>query len=136
MQKKTIFYAGKQSVVFRKGPLGFLLQEPSSEAKKIKNDPSLWDKSEPKREDIVRQNALSMVRQRGGDVTDGLEVLGDYILQFGKYKGKSFRWLLENDVGYTLYLIRDQQKEKAGICMTESLKKVNLLTFVKYALEI
>ncbi|MED6262033.1 hypothetical protein ATANTOWER_013573 [Ataeniobius toweri] len=137
MQKKTIFYPVKQSVVFRKGPLGFLQQEPSSEAKKIKNDPSLWDKSEPKREDIVRQNALSVVRQRGGDVTDGLEVLGDYILQFGKYKGKSFWWLLENDVGYTLYLIRDQQKEEnASICMTEGLNKVNLLTFVKYALEI
>ncbi|XP_038136108.1 uncharacterized protein LOC119780223 [Cyprinodon tularosa] len=122
-------------VVFRKGPLGFLLQDPSPEAKKTKNDPSLCDKSDPKREDAVRENALSVVRQRGGDVTDALEVLGDYSLQFGKYKGKCFRWLLENDVGYTIYIIRNRQKEEeAGICLTESLPKVNLLTFVKYAL--
>ncbi|XP_023190798.1 uncharacterized protein LOC111608819 isoform X1 [Xiphophorus maculatus] len=133
--KKTIFYPGRRSVVFRKGPLGFLLQDPSPEAKKIKNNPSLWDKSEPKREDVVRQNALTVVLERGGDVTDVSEVLGDYSLQFGKYKGKCFRWLLENGAGYTLYLIRNLQKEEeAGICITESLSKVNLLTFVKYAL--
>lgn len=121
--------------MFRKGPLGFLLQEPSKEARRIKDDPTLQDKSAPMREDIVRQNALTVVRQRGGDVSDRTEVLGDYILQFGKYKGKPFRWLLENDVGYTMYLIKNLQKEEAsGIPMAEGHSKDSLLSFVNYAL--
>lgn len=134
MQKKVLFFPGRICVVFRKGPLGFLLQEPSKEARRIKDDPSLQDKSAPMREDIVRQNALTVVRQRGGDVSDRTEVLGDYILQFGKYKGKPFRWLLENDVGYTVYLIKNLQKEEAsGIPMAEGHSKDSLLSFVKYA---
>lgn len=56
------------------------------------------------RHDLLRTDALTVVFQRGGDVSDRLEVMGEYVLQFGRYKGKSFRWLLENDVGYTLYL--------------------------------
>ncbi|XP_051762982.1 uncharacterized protein LOC127519376 [Ctenopharyngodon idella] len=135
MQKKVLFFPGRICVVFRKGPLGFLLQEPSKEARRIKDDPTLQDKSAPMREDIVRQNALTVVRQRGGDVSDRTEVLGDYILQFGKYKGKPFRWLLENDVGYTMYLIKNLQKEEAsGIPMAEGHSKDSLLSFVNYAL--
>ncbi|KAK9969791.1 hypothetical protein ABG768_027942 [Culter alburnus] len=135
MQKKVLFFPGRICVMFRKGPLGFLLQEPSKEARRIKDDPTLQDKSAPMREDIVRQNALTVVRQRGGDVSDRKEVLGDYILQFGKYKGKPFRWLLENDVGYTMYLIKNLQKEEAsGIPMAEGHSKDSLLSFVNYAL--
>jgi len=57
------------------------------------------------------------------------------LLQFEKYKGKSFRWLLENDVGYTMYLIKNLKKEEAlGICMSEGHGKDSLQSFVKYAL--
>ncbi|TNN66478.1 hypothetical protein EYF80_023271 [Liparis tanakae] len=52
-------------------------------------------------EELVMQNARTVVRQRGGDPSDATQVSGDYILQFGKYKGKSFRRLLENDIGPT-----------------------------------
>lgn len=129
------FFPGRLSVVFRKGPLGFLLQDPSAEARRIKDDPTLQDKSAPTREDQVRQNALALVRQRGGDASDMTEVLGDYILQFGKYKGKSFRWLLMNDIGYTVYLIKHVQKEEAmGISTTEGHSKDSLRSFVHYAL--
>ena len=77
MHKSVCFFPGRLSVVFRKGPLGFLLQDPSAEARRIKDDPSLQDKSAPMREDLVRQNALALVRQRGGDASDMTEVLGD-----------------------------------------------------------
>lgn len=29
-----------------------------------------------------------------------VQCLGQLVLTFGKYSGKSFRWLAENDVGY------------------------------------
>lgn len=85
----------------------FFLQEQSDEARRIKNNPTLQEKSVQLKEELVWQNALAVVRQRGGDASDRTEVLGDNILQFGKYQGKSFRWLLKNDVGYTMYLIRN-----------------------------
>lgn len=135
MHKNVVLLPGKIYVVFRKGPLGFLLQEPSEEARRIKDSHSLQDKSAPLRGDLVLQNALAVVHQTGGDVSNKTEVLGHYILQFGKYKGKSFRWLLENDVGYTMYLIKNLQKdEESGICMAEGHSKDSLLSFVNYAL--
>ncbi|KAM7006187.1 uncharacterized protein LKV04_002808 [Tautogolabrus adspersus] len=135
MHKKVLFFPGKVCVGFRKGPLGFLLQEPSKEARRIKEDSTLQDKSAPIRTALVQQNALAVVRQRGGDASDRTEVLGEYILQFGKYKGKSFRWLLENDIGYTMYLIKNVQKEEAsGISVTEGHSKDSLQSFVNYSL--
>ncbi|KAE8277695.1 hypothetical protein D5F01_LYC24294 [Larimichthys crocea] len=134
MEKKFSFFPGKISVVFRKGPRGYLRQDPSDAAKLLKDNSSLQDKSAPLKEDTVKQNALTVIRQRGGDVSDRTEVLGEYILQFGKYKGKSFRWLLENDVGYTVYLLKHREKEEAaGVCTTEGHKKASLLSFVDYA---
>ncbi|XP_026221475.1 uncharacterized protein LOC113165895 [Anabas testudineus] len=132
--RKFNFFPGRISVVFRKGPLGYLRQDPSDAARLIKDNPSLQDRSAPVKEELVRQNALAAVRQRGGDASDKTEVLGEYILQFGKYKGKSFRWLLENDIGYTIYLIKTQQKEEAaGSFKAEGNSKDSLLSFLSYA---
>ncbi|XP_076732655.1 uncharacterized protein LOC143413445 [Maylandia zebra] len=107
------------------------LDTSSKEARRIKNDPKLQDKSAPVRED----DALTVIYQRGGDASNMKEVQGEYILQFGKYKGKSFRWLLENDVGDTMYLIKDLQKEEAaGTSVEEGHGKESLHSFVQYAL--
>ena len=127
------FFPGKMQVSFRKGPSGYLRQDPSEEAQRIKENPSPQDKSAPQREDMVKTNAHTEVFLRGGDVSDRLEVLGEYILQFGKYKGKSFRWLLENDVGYTLYLINKvEQEQTAGQFNPAGHSKDSLLSFLEY----
>nr|XP_057925183.1 uncharacterized protein LOC131126545 isoform X2 [Doryrhamphus excisus]XP_057925184.1 uncharacterized protein LOC131126545 isoform X2 [Doryrhamphus excisus] len=132
---KRLFFPGRISVVFRKGPLGFLLQDPTEEARQIKDNPSRRDKSPVAQQEVVRQNALAVVRQRGGDASDQTEVLGEYILQFGKYKGMSFRWLLENDMGYTVYLIQSHQREEAaGVLVVDGHSKDSLLSFLRYAL--
>ncbi|MGL4646002.1 MAG: hypothetical protein ACRCVL_02595, partial [Cetobacterium sp.] len=55
MHKKSVFFPGCLKVVFRKGTLGYLLQEPTEEARVIKDNPSLQDKSAPKKEELVRQ---------------------------------------------------------------------------------
>ncbi|KAI7794744.1 hypothetical protein IRJ41_025973, partial [Triplophysa rosa] len=104
-EKGNFFFPGRVQVTFRKGPLGYLLQDPTDQARAIKNNPSLQDKLAPIKEELVRQNALNVVCQRGGDASDQKEDFREYILQFGKYKGKSFQWLLENDVGCTSGLI-------------------------------
>ncbi|XP_056300296.1 uncharacterized protein LOC130212977 isoform X1 [Pseudoliparis swirei] len=132
---RHVFYPGRMAVSFRKGPRGFLRQDPSDAAKVLNDNPSLQDKPAAVREELVRQNARTVVRQRGGDPSDTTQVSGDYILQFGKYKGKSFRWLLENDIGYTIYLIRNQQREEAaGVFMAAGHNKDSLLSFLNYSL--
>ncbi|KAJ8353223.1 hypothetical protein SKAU_G00207900 [Synaphobranchus kaupii] len=71
--------------------------------------------------------------KNGGDYNDRTELLGEY-LQFGKYKGKSFKWLLENDVGYTIYLSRRVDKETTADTFTaEGHSKDSLLSFLEYA---
>ncbi|XP_053089620.1 uncharacterized protein LOC117597045 [Pangasianodon hypophthalmus] len=132
--KQAILFPGRIKVSFKRGPSGHLRRDPSEEARRIKDNPSLQDKSTPQREDVVRNNARSVVLQRGGDVSDKQEVLGEYILQFGKYKGKSFRWLLENDIGYTLYLSsKVEEEERAGQFNPEGPCKDSLLSFLEYS---
>ncbi|XP_067447641.1 uncharacterized protein [Thunnus thynnus] len=133
--RKLLFFPGKISVTFRKGPLRYLRQDPTDAAKLLKDNSSLQDKSAPVKEELVKTNALTVVCQRGGDASDKTEVFGEYILQFGKYKRKSFRWLLENDIGYTIYLLKSHEKEEAaGVFMAEGHSKDSLLSFVSYAL--
>ncbi|KAL7370284.1 hypothetical protein ABVT39_024887 [Epinephelus coioides] len=128
------FFPGRVKVTFRKGPSGYLKQEPSDEARRIKDNPALQDKSAPQKEELVRDNARKVVMQRGGDLSDKQEVLGEYVIQFGKYRGKSFRWLLQNDVGYTLYLINKvEEEEKAGQFHPEGHSKDSLLSFLHYS---
>ncbi|KAK1884674.1 Macrophage mannose receptor 1 [Dissostichus eleginoides] len=98
MQKHS-FFPRRMTVTFRKGPLGYLRQDRTDAARLLKDNSSLQDQHAPVKEAVVKQNALTVVRMRGGDASDRTEVAGEYILQFGKYKGKSFRWLLENDIG-------------------------------------
>ncbi|KAL7370082.1 hypothetical protein ABVT39_018532 [Epinephelus coioides] len=134
MKKSFSFFPGRMTVSFRKGPSGHLQQDPSDEAMRIKKNPSLQDKSPPQRHDLVRTNALTAVLQRGGDVSDRQEVMGEYVLQFGKYKGKPYRWLLENDVGYTIYLINKvEEEERAGTFNPQGNSKDSLLSFLDYA---
>lgn len=102
-----VIFPGKMKVCFRRGPTGYLRQDPSDEAKRIKDNPNLQDKSASQRQDKVKENARSVVVMRGGDVSDGQKVLGE----FGKNKGKSFWWLLENGVGYTILLIKKVEEE-------------------------
>lgn len=72
--------------------------------------------------------------KRGGDVSDKQEVLGEHILQFGKYKGKSFKWLLENDVSYALYLSdKVEEEEQAGQFNPEGPCKDSLISFLEYS---
>jgi hypothetical protein len=132
--KARVIFPGKVKVSFRRGPTGYLRQDPSVEAKRIKDHPDLQDKSAAQNEDRVKDNARSVVFMRGGDISDKQEVLGEYVLQFGKYKGKLFRWLAENDVGYVIYLIKKvREEERAGQFKPDGPKKNSLLSLLQYS---
>ncbi|XP_056274319.1 uncharacterized protein LOC130196317 [Pseudoliparis swirei] len=106
----------QEDVVLQKGPSGHLRQDPSDEAMRMKTDPSLQDKSPAQLQHHVSTNALTAVLQRGGDV------------------GKSFRWLLENDIGYVIYLVKTvEEEERVGKFNPQGNSKDSLLSFLDYA---
>jgi hypothetical protein len=54
---------------------------------------------------------MAEVRRKGGDINDQLSVLGQYEVQFGLFKGKSFQWLVENELGYAVWLVDNLRAE-------------------------
>lgn len=86
-----------------------LLMAPSAEAKRLENVES--GRAKPKEE--VLTEASTYVCTNGGDPNDQFLVLAHCKLQFGKYQGQRFRWLLENSLGYAVYLVLSISTEKA-----------------------
>ena len=84
-----------------------LLMAPSEEAKTATNT---WSgRAKPKQE--VLAEATMFVTGHGGDPADRLLVLAHCQLQFGMCQGQRFRWLLENSLGYAVYLLHSISKE-------------------------
>ena len=81
----------------------------------------------------VHGRAVNFVMHLSGDSSNEKLVLGQYRMQTGAYAGKSFRWLLSNDLGYAFYLWRET--EKGPTSKFGSLNKAaqsNLESFCKY----
>ncbi len=86
-----------------------LLMAPSAEAKRLETVES----GRAKHNQEVLAEASSFVSTNGGDPSDQFLVLAHCKLQFGKYQGQTFRWLLENSLGYAVYLVLSVSKETA-----------------------
>ncbi|XP_030208255.1 uncharacterized protein LOC115540818 [Gadus morhua] len=60
----------------------------------------------------VEKEARARVVSGGGDPGNPMLVLGCHSIQLGKYRGQTFRWLLENDAGYACHLVASHQRER------------------------
>lgn len=60
----------------------------------------------------VEVEAKACIISEGGDLSNDWLVLSRYTIQFGQYKGKTFKWLLENDVYYVAYIVTSHQKDQ------------------------
>jgi len=82
----------------------------------------------------VRKEAISAVKKNNGDINDELQVKGEYLVQFGKFRGQSFKWLLENSLGYVAWFIdnlrTEQQNRKQPLTAPIALNKA---AFKEYA---
>lgn len=65
-----------------------------------------------KKPEEVEAEAKARVRSEGGDPSIYRLVLSRYMIQFGQYKDQTFKWLLENDLGYVVYLLADEEKAR------------------------
>ncbi len=54
-------------------------------------------------------------------------------LQFGQYQGKSFKWLLSNDIGYASMVLAAHQREREGGNTTQSAVMGNKDALLGYA---
>ncbi|XP_030206479.1 uncharacterized protein LOC115539805 [Gadus morhua] len=60
----------------------------------------------------VEKEARARVVSEGGDPGNPMLVLDCHSIQLGKYRGQTFRWLLENDAGYACHLVDSHQQER------------------------
>ncbi|KAL1269405.1 hypothetical protein QQF64_031694 [Cirrhinus molitorella] len=60
----------------------------------------------------VKEEAMARVAAAGGDAGIWQLVLSESALQFGQYRGKTFKWLLSNDVGYAAMVLASHRQER------------------------
>ncbi|CAL8269666.1 unnamed protein product [Gadus morhua 'NCC'] len=60
----------------------------------------------------VEKEARARVVSGGGDPGNPMLVLGCHSIQLGRYRGQTFRWLLENDAGYACHVVASHQRER------------------------
>ena len=99
MHKPTFKKTAKGDLVLRATPEALSLPKPPPGARILTREEA-------------EAEARAHVVSQGGDPGTDLLVLSQHRLQFGKYRGRSFKWLLENDVGYTLPLLTSHLKER------------------------
>ena len=94
---------------------GELTLQPSEEAERVAAALTEADKRAHVKSAVeVRKAAKARILQAGGDATSELLIASESQLQFGKYRGQTFRWLLSNAVGYACIILASHQKEREG----------------------
>ena len=61
--------------------------------------------------ETVHKEAVQTLLRLHWDVENRDMVLGQYQLQFGAFRGKTFKWMLENGLGYSAYSVGSAKKE-------------------------
>ncbi|XP_064596849.1 uncharacterized protein LOC135463520 [Liolophura sinensis] len=115
---------------FRKSETGELLLSDSVEGRlAAANRPKL---SPVLTTAVVHKEARERVTARQGDLTVEKDVLGEYILQCGKYRGKCFRWLLENGPGYCGWVVGQIIKDEGKQDLSSVQQRHNKAAFKRY----
>lgn len=102
----------KGNPTFRRTSAGELDVQPSQEA--LIRKTHMQSRVVPEKSaQEVEAEAENRVRSEGG-CTEGdgstVLVLSRYTLQFGMYRGQTFKWLLENDLQYAAFIITDHDE--------------------------
>ena len=68
------------------------------------------------------------MRRLGGNLSNCTDLLCQFELQFGRFRGKTFKWLLENCLGYAAWIVNSKSSETAS----RSPLSVNEDSFTEY----
>ena len=134
--------------VFKRLTDGSLRLSDTEEAQRVSREKSITSKqyiSLPPQK--VLDNAIAEAERLGMNVHDKKLVLGQHRIQFGKYKGQSFRWLVENALGYSAYIVEALAREtmvdtplshnkfKFKVCFDTQYKQQNFKIYSVYLLK-
>ena len=120
MHKPTFVKTAKGDLVLRATPEALSLPKPLPASRILTQEEA-------------EAEARAHVVSQGGDPGTAQMVLSQHRLQFGKYRGRSFKWLLENDVGYTLPLLTSHLKERERTTSSQSPLMSNKDALCRYA---
>ncbi|XP_042605447.1 uncharacterized protein LOC122141618 [Cyprinus carpio] len=87
----------------------------------------------PKVPEDVLEEAKVRVIHGGGCPFDDLLLESQSAIQFGQYRGKTFKWMLENDLGYSLMVLSGHQREREAGRLDRGALMANKDVFLKYA---
>ncbi|XP_068581262.1 uncharacterized protein [Cebidichthys violaceus] len=87
----------------------------------------------PKNPASTMQDAGDRVVAGGGDCGDTKLVLSRHEIQFGKYRGQIFHWLLSNDVGFLIVVLASHHQERESGDLDTSPIKQNKDALSRYA---
>ncbi|KAH3738515.1 uncharacterized protein LOC127851812 [Dreissena polymorpha] len=118
---------------FRRGPYGLVMND-SAEVMPIKNQHRENDRSKSLSAVTVRAQAEAVLKKAGGDISNSKHLFGCFELQFGCFRGMSFKWILENSPGYDGWLVAESEKDLANPKESEAYgdRWVNKMAFKKY----
>ncbi|XP_030577185.1 uncharacterized protein LOC115774174 isoform X2 [Archocentrus centrarchus] len=114
---------------FRRTPNGTLVLKASKEAQAIGPRKGGYRAKGPEE---VGAEACAHVASEGGDASNATLTLSRWKVQFGRYQGQTFHWLMENDVGYAVNLVASHQKERERTG-SQSPLMANKDAFTRYA---
>ncbi|XP_054643300.1 uncharacterized protein LOC129187709 isoform X2 [Dunckerocampus dactyliophorus] len=86
-----------------------------------------------KTDEKVKEEARARIVEAGGDPGCWQLVLSESKLQFGQYRGQTFKWLLSNDVGYACCTLALHQKERDSGETSQSPLAANKDALASYA---
>lgn len=119
---------------FRRESSGELTLKPSPEAAALaaahKGKPAT---GRPWPATRVKEEAMDRVKAGGGDPGNNQLVLSESTLQFGQYHGKTFKWVLSNDVGYAAMVLASHKKEREHGDTSQTPVMSNKDVFLRYA---
>ncbi|KAK1804793.1 hypothetical protein P4O66_003638 [Electrophorus voltai] len=81
----------------------------------------------------VREEAKDHVVASGGDPGNARLVLSESTVQFRQYWGQTFKWVLTDDMGYTVMVLAAHQQEREGGTTSIYPAMVNKDALVQYA---
>ena len=73
-----------------------------------------WKWMKPLPPDVVLEKARKALIQHGGDPSNRKHLLGFIEIQFGPFRGQTFKWVVENSLGLAAYLVAAMNRDPAG----------------------
>ena len=100
----------------------------SEEAKKFMNSSKADPSYVSKKPDVVEARTKSEVMRLGRNPANRTDLLGQFEIQFGQFKGQTFQWLVQNGLRYSAWMVNSMSRETA----TSAPLSVNKHLFKEY----